>query len=129
MFRIASLTILSAALLAACSTAAVTPAKSPATVMNGALVGPNQMTLYVFDKDAAGSGKSVCNGGCATNWPPLMAPAGAAAMGDWSVVTRDDGSKQWAYKGRPLYFWVKDAKPGDMTGDGFLNNTWHTAKP
>ena len=93
------------------------------------MVGPNQMTLYVFDKDAAGSGKSVCNGGCATNWPPLMAPATAGAMGDWSVVTRDDGSKQWAYKGRPLYFWAKDAKPGDKTGDGFLNNSWHTAKP
>ncbi|WP_120969664.1 MULTISPECIES: hypothetical protein [unclassified Comamonas] len=129
MLRIASLTIFSAALLAACSTASVTPAQSPATVMNGALVGPNQMTLYVFDKDAAGSGKSVCNGGCATNWPPLMAPATAGAMGDWSVVTRDDGSKQWAYKGRPLYFWAKDAKPGDKTGDGFLNNSWHTAKP
>jgi len=42
---------------------------------------------------------------------------------------RDDGSKQWAYKGRPLYHWVKDAKPGDMTGDGFLNNSWHVAKP
>ena len=45
------------------------------------------------------------------------------------IVTRDDGSKQWAYKGRPLYHWVKDAKPGDMTGDGFLNNSWHVAKP
>ncbi|MEG1456919.1 MAG: hypothetical protein RSC66_15280, partial [Comamonas sp.] len=64
---------------------------SPATTMNGMLVGPNQMTLYVFDRDAVGSGKSVCNGGCATNWPPLMAPAGAKPIGDWSVITRDDG--------------------------------------
>ena len=129
MFRIASLTLASAALLAACSTGSVTSAKSPATTLNGVLVGPTQMTLYVFDKDAAGSGKSVCNGGCATNWPPLMAPASAAPIGDWSVVMRDDGSKQWAYKGRPLYHWVKDAKPGDMTGGGFLNNSWHVAKP
>ena len=129
MFRIASLTLVSAALLTACSTGPLTPAKSPATTLNGVLVGPNQMTLYVFDKDAAGSGKSVCNGGCAANWPPLMAPANAAPIGDWSVTTRDDGSKQWAYKGRPLYHWAKDSKPGDMTGDGFLNNSWHVAKP
>ena len=127
MLRIASLTILSAALLAGCATGTATPAKSPATTMNGMLVGPTQMTLYVFDKDAAG--KSMCNGGCATNWPPLMAPANAAPIGDWSVVMRDDGTKQWAYKGRPLYHWAKDTKPGDMTGDGLLNNSWHVAKP
>lgn len=129
MIRNASLSILASALLAACSTAPVAPARSPATTLNGVLVGPNQMTLYVFDKDAAGSGKSVCNGGCATNWPPLLAPAQADAIGDWSVVTRDDGSKQWAYKGRPLYYWTKDAQPGDKTGDGFLNNAWHVARP
>eukprot|EP01034_Spumella_vulgaris_P019660 gene19660-25151_t len=95
--------------------------------MDGALVGSaNAMTLYTFDKD--GGGKSMCNGPCATNWPPLMASADAAASGDWSIITRDDGSKQWAYKGKPLYFWVKDAKPGDRTGDGF-NKVWHTATP
>ncbi|MGE0661043.1 MAG: hypothetical protein AB7F36_16095, partial [Reyranellaceae bacterium] len=52
----------------------------------------------------------------------------AGAAGDWSVVTRDDGAKQWAYKGKPLYTWVKDARPGDTTGDG-VNNVWHVAKP
>lgn len=129
MIRIASLSILATALTAACSMAQVNPMPPPAMTMDGVLVGPNQMTLYVFDRDAAGSGKSVCNGGCATNWPPLAAPATAAPTGDWAVVTRDDGSKQWAYKGRPLYYWAKDAKPGDKTGDGFLNNTWHVAKP
>ena len=127
MLRIASLTILSAALLEGCATGTATTAKSPATTMNGMLVGPTQMTLYVFDKDAAG--KSMCNGGCATNWPPLMALANATPIGDWSVVMRDDGSKQWAYKGRPLYHWATDTKPGDMTGDGLLNNSWHVAKP
>jgi len=68
MFRIASLTLASAALLAACSTGSVTSAKSPATTLNGVLVGPTQMTLYVFDKDAAGSGKSVCNGSATGAW-------------------------------------------------------------
>lgn len=101
---------------------------APATAKDGALVGPNDMTLYTFDKDTAGNGKSVCNGGCATNWPPLMARAEDKASGDWSVITRDDGAKQWAYKGKPLYFWAKDAKPGDKTGDG-INQVWHAAKP
>ena len=113
-----------ALMLAACAT---TP-PAPASVADGVLVGANGMTLYTFDKDAAGSGKSVCNGPCATNWPPLMATAGDAARGDWTVITRDDGKAQWAYKGKPLYFWVKDQKPGDRTGDGF-NKVWQLAKP
>ena len=101
---------------------------APVKITDGALTGKNGMTLYTFDRDAAGSGKSVCNGPCATNWPPLMASDGASASGDYGIVTRDDGSKQVAYKGKPLYFWAKDAKPGDRTGDGF-NSVWHTAKP
>ena len=106
--------------------AALAHAAPPAQVADGALVGPNGMSLYTFDKDAAN--KSACNGPCATNWPPLAAPADAKNDGDWSVVTRDDGSKQWAFRGKPVYFWAKDAKPGDRTGDGF-NQVWHLAKP
>lgn len=91
------------------------------------LTNDSGMTLYVFDRDSAG--KSACNGTCAGNWPPLTAGASAMAMGDYSIITRDDGSKQWAYKGRPLYTWKKDQKPGDITGDGFLNGVWHIAQP
>ena len=101
-------------------------AGAPVKTMDGVLVGAKGMTLYTFDKDAGG--KSACNGPCAGNWPPLMAAAGDMASGDFSIITRDDGSKQWAQKGKPLYYWVKDAKPGDKTGDGF-NNVWHVAKP
>ena len=101
---------------------------APAMAMDGVLVGSNQMTLYTFDRDVAASGKSVCNGPCANNWPPLMAAADAKDAGDWTVITRDDGSKQWSFKGKPLYFWVKDSKPGDKTGDGF-NNVWRLARP
>ena len=69
------------------------------------LTDANGMTLYTFDKDTNGDGKSVCNGDCAVKWPPLMADAGAAAEGDFTIVTRDDGSTMWAYKGWPLYYW------------------------
>jgi predicted lipoprotein with Yx(FWY)xxD motif len=117
--------VLSAALLGAC---AAMGGNAPAKAADGVLVGPNGMTLYTFDRDTAGAGKSMCNGPCATNWPPLMAPASAANVGDWSVVTRDDGARQWAYKGKPVYFWVKDQKPGDRTGDGF-NKVWQLARP
>ncbi len=97
----------------------------PAMKMGGVMTNPAGMTPYTFDKDAGG--KSACNGPCAANWPPLMAPASAMASGDWTIVTRDDGAKQWAYKGKPVYLWSKDQKPGDMTGDGF-NSMWHTVK-
>ncbi len=104
------------------------PAFAQPKPADGALVGPNGMTLYTFDKDTAGNGKSVCNGGCATNWPPFMAADSDKPAGDCSIVTRDDGKKQWAAKGWPLYYWVKDTKPGDKTGDG-VNGTWKIAKP
>ena len=100
---------------------------APARSVDGVLVGANGMTLYTFDRDTA-PGKSACNGPCAANWPPLMAPAGATASGDWSIVTRDDGSKQWAYKGKPVYLYKSDMKAGDMTGDNF-KNVWHVIKP
>jgi predicted lipoprotein with Yx(FWY)xxD motif len=122
--------MVAAAAFAALTSAALaqtTPARTADTAKGKALVDAKGMTLYTFDKDS--SGKSACNGPCATNWPPLMASASAKAAGDWSVVTRDDGGKQWAYKGKPLYTWKNDKKPGDTTGDGFLNNAWHIAKP
>lgn len=102
-------------------------ANPPAQMSGDALVGPSGMTLYVFDKDEAGSGKSMCNGKCAENWPPLLAAEGAKAAGDFAVISRDDGLKQWSFKGKPLYYWSKDQKAGDRTGDGF-NNVWHVAK-
>ncbi|MBL8397983.1 MAG: hypothetical protein JNL84_07555 [Candidatus Accumulibacter sp.] len=121
------LPLLFAAVLTACASHGPS-ASGPTRVSNGVLTGNNGMTLYTFDKDGAGSGKSVCNGPCAGNWPPLLVGEGQSASGDYSIVTRDDGKKQWAYKGKPLYYWIKDQKPGDRTGEGF-NNVWRTAKP
>ena len=115
-----------AGLLAGCST--IMSAASPARVQGGVLVDAKGMTLYTFDKDAANSGKSVCVDQCAKAWPPLSAPTDAKAVGDYTVIVRADGTRQWAYKGKPLHTWVKDARPGDMTGDGF-GNIWRVARP
>jgi predicted lipoprotein with Yx(FWY)xxD motif len=115
---------LSVALLAGCATTMSAPTK----MADGVLVGSNGMTLYTFDKDTAGNGKSVCNGPCATNWPALMAADTDKATGAYSIVTRDDGKKQWAMNGKPLYYFIKDMKVGDKLGDGFLNNAWHVVK-
>lgn len=113
-----------ATLFAAFASSAATAA--PAKVSDGALTNDAGRTLYTFERDTAG--KSACNGQCATNWPPLLAQSTDKADGDYSVITRDDGRKQWAYKGKPLYLWSKDQKPGDKNGDG-VNNVWHVAKP
>ena len=123
--KLLSIATLTFALLGGCAAMAD---MAPTKTADGVLTGPNGMTLYTFDKDTQGSGKSACNGGCATNWPPLMAADSDKASGDYTVITRDDGKKQWAAKGKPLYYWSKDSKPGDKTGDGFLG-VWHTAKP
>jgi predicted lipoprotein with Yx(FWY)xxD motif len=121
------ITLAIAALIAAgCAT---TPRdKTPADVRNNMLVGESGMTLYTFDRDTAGGGKSACNGPCATNWPPLVVIGNAQPVEAYTIVVRDDGRKQWAYKGKPLYFWAKDTKVGETGGDN-VNNVWHIAKP
>jgi predicted lipoprotein with Yx(FWY)xxD motif len=116
-----------AAVLAIASSAfAAGPPSVGATAKGNALVDSRGMTLYTFDKDSGGN--SACNGNCAVNWPPLRAGGGAAAPAGYTAIHRADGTEQWAYKGKPLYGWVKDKKPGDVTGDGF-NNVWHIARP
>jgi predicted lipoprotein with Yx(FWY)xxD motif len=103
------------------------PAKVGDTSKGKVLVDAKGLTLYTLDRDTTPN-KSTCNGNCATNWPPLPVAADAKDAGAWTVVTRDDGSKQWAYKGKPLYFWKDDKKPGDVEGDG-RNGVWHVAAP
>lgn len=83
------------------------------------------MTLYTFDKDKAGA--SNCYDSCATTWPALKADAKAKADGSWTVVDRTDGTKMWAYDGKPLYTYAKDKKAGDMNGEG-IGGVWHMAK-
>ncbi|MCP1453487.1 hypothetical protein QMK47_01575 [Pseudomonas sp. P9_35] len=102
-------------------------AAEPAMEKDGMFTDHKGMTLYTFAKDSGG--KSMCNDKCAANWPPLKAEGGDKSMGEWTVINRDDGTKQWAYDGKPLYTFVKDTKAGDMTGDGLMDGAWKVAKP
>lgn len=115
-----------AVVLAAFTAVAMAQTKTGDSAKGKVLTDAKGMTLYTFDKDT--KGKSACSGKCAVNWPPLKVSGDAKAGKDYSVVTRADGGKQWAYKGKPLYTWIKDKKPGDVTGDG-VNKVWHVAKP
>jgi predicted lipoprotein with Yx(FWY)xxD motif len=82
-------------------------------------------TLYTSDRDTK-PGKSTCDANCARDWKPLPAAWMAKGEGDWSVLTRDDGTKQWAYQGKPLYTFAGDHKAGDTNGDGF-DGQWRAA--
>ena len=105
---------------------AAQPAQTQESSIGPVLADPEGMTLYTFDKDTADT--SACTEKCAENWPPLIAGDADQSEGDYTVVTRPDGTKQWAFKGKPLYKWSKDAAPGDTTGEG-VNNVWHAARP
>lgn len=72
-------------------------------------------TLYTFAKDTAN--QSNCGTSCIGNWPPLYAAAEAQSAGDYSVVARSDNTRQWAYKGQPLYFYAGDTVAGDIKGE------------
>jgi predicted lipoprotein with Yx(FWY)xxD motif len=74
------------------------------------------MTLYTCASDKE-PGKSACNGPGADNWPPFKPEANAPApKASLSIIRRDDGSKQYAYKGKPLYYWKNDKKAGRSAG-------------
>src|SRR6185503_1135644 len=91
--------IIAAGLFAAAAVSCIAVSQAPAKSAGGVMADSAGMTLYMFGK----------------------------ASGDWTIIARDDGSKQWAYKGKPVYKYSKDTKAGEMTGDGF-NGVWHAVK-
>jgi uncharacterized surface protein with fasciclin (FAS1) repeats len=81
------------------------------------------LTLYVFDSDLGTSG-STCNDECATTWPPVVVDdAEVDNIPGLSLITRDDGSSQAAFKGRPLYFYANDTAAGEANGQA-VNYAW-----
>jgi len=91
------------------------------------LVGPDEMTLYMFDRDEQGAGESACSGGCADSWPPLTVDgepaAGDGVDAELTTFERDDGATQVAANGWPLYYFVNDEAPGDTAGQA-VNDVW-----
>lgn len=83
---------------------------------NGVFTDATGKPLYTYDNDTM-VGMSHCTGRCETAWPPLKAEDNAKPMGAWTVITRDDGSKQWAYKNKPLYTFAKDTAGQPGTGE------------
>lgn len=82
--------------------------------------------LYVYDEDQRG--QSTCYNACAASWPPVSAPPDAKPTGHWTTVTRHDGSKQWAYEGKSVYYWKNDVGGGSR-GAVPISKCWHVAKP
>jgi predicted lipoprotein with Yx(FWY)xxD motif len=124
---------MAAALVALSANAATTnvdasaPGKTGEVKGQSAMLTQNGLTLYVFDEDR--DGVSNCDKTCTTPWPPLRPNGRQKPSGDWTIITRHDGSKQWSYKGRPVYTWYRDKRPGQAEGDGFNGNRWHIARP
>ena len=112
--------------------AAVVKARSLGGSGTVLVAGSNGMTVYKYRADVAGSGKSACNGGCATSWPPLTVPRGTSltdgsgASGKLATIRRSDGTLQVTYNGHPLYFFAGDSAPGDVNG---VYGSWNTVKP
>ncbi len=100
LLPLSAMTILTLSLSSALATTA-NPAKVEKTSLGTVLANQKGMTLYTFTKDK--TNKSECTGKCAAFWPPFNAPANANSSGNWTVITRQNGNKQWAYDGKPLY--------------------------
>ena len=111
-------------LLAALFGAAAVQA-NPTIETNGVLSSRDGRALYTFDKD--GVGRSNCTGGCVAAWPAFTVGNASLAGGDFSIVVRDDGAQQWAFQGKPLYFFTGDSKPGEVKGDN-QGGVWHALR-
>jgi predicted lipoprotein with Yx(FWY)xxD motif len=137
---------LAALALTACGAPTATPpaASSPANITASAdlktaakapgdiVVNGQGRTVYVFDKDVKGSGKSSCTGPCLDLWPAVMAGPGAPVLdgvkGTAGVITTESGKRQLTLNGMPLYLFSKDAGPGDVKGQG-VKNVWWAVNP
>ena len=101
----------------------MTAVKAAATSMGMAVVAAsNGRTLYTFNSDSAGNGKTNCNSGCVDEWPPLTVPAGtmpaagAGMTGHLGTIMRGDGRTQVTDNGRALYFFAGDTGPAQTKG-------------
>jgi len=99
------------------------------------LVNVSGRTLYLYVPDHQGASR--CNGFCAREWPPMLAPVGKGSVRfgpgvDVALVgsvRRADGVLQLTYNRWPLYAWRLDASPGEATGEGDDMGLWYAISP
>jgi predicted lipoprotein with Yx(FWY)xxD motif len=94
-------------------------------ISSGILTDSKGMTLYTWDRDKEPN-VSLCTTNC--QGLPLAANLKESDSGHWKIITRSDGAKQWAYKGKPLYYYKEDKAPDEKVGDG-KGTVWHIARP
>jgi len=105
----------------------ITVAYAQPVVRDGIVTDPAGRTLYTFDKDDAF--KSHCEGGCLAAWPAYTADSQPGASVSSAAKRFEQGQRQqWAWQGKPLYYFAGDAKPGDLNGDG-SGGVWHVIRP
>lgn len=80
----------------------------------------------LFVSEAEPPNVSQCHGACLNLWLPYKAPPDARPQGELTLVKRDDGITQWAFRGKPLYHWFNFEKPLD--GQGMRGGNWHIVK-
>lgn len=114
-------------LLAVCGLIAAAAVQAQPVTQGGILTDASGRTLYTFDKDLPS--KSNCQGGCLQNWPAFTAePAAGAKLPSQATRFDRDGAQQWAWDGKPLYYFAGDTKPGERNGEG-RGGVWHTVQP
>ena len=87
---------------------------------------PDLLPLYVFEGDLPG--KSMCDTVCTAAWPVLRADDDAKPIGNWTIIIRNDGRKQWAYKHQPVYTFYADT-PANPKGVGLEENFYYEDLP
>jgi len=106
--------------------------KTAATNAGQVVVDARGMSVYLFAKDTKDSGMSACTGSCAATWPPVLAGSDAPVVegvtGKVGTIATPDGKKQLTINGMPVYHFVKDKAPGDITGQG-VGGVWYLVNP
>lgn len=117
-------------------TGAATVQVSETTDFGSILVNGEGFSLYAFISDTQDSGTSACTGDCAAEWPPLLSEGDPVAgegvdQALLGTITRDDGTTQVTYNGRPLYLFHEDIAPGDTNGQGVEDDfgLWFLVSP
>ena len=110
---------------ALCSIALALPTETvPAQVRAGVLVDPSGYMLYTYEHDPPG--QSRCVGFCSVEFPPLRALPEAREACGFTLLGRDDGTRQWAYRGKALYRYRRD-RVGDLLHDD-RGSSWHIVR-